>query len=118
DGSSKNLREILREVGIDDAENHTSINSILPKIENLDVIFFLTQSTSSVTLPVLQSLLDEADKHGVSIIFGDDYYTGSGINHLVNRLGDPEARTQHSNTTNSAGYVVIEENPIFGKAEV
>ncbi|MBM7618235.1 subtilisin family serine protease/outer membrane protein assembly factor BamB/putative cell wall-binding protein [Bacillus tianshenii] len=113
DGSFGSLRDLLAEDGIE-ATNYSSISNILSELPNLDVVFFNDQSTSSVTLEVLEGFLAEADKHEVSVIFGDNYWSGSGLNHLVNRFKDPESRTQHRDYNSSAGYEVIEENPIFG----
>ncbi len=117
DATTGSLRGILDGVGIE-ATNYTNIANITPHIENLDVIFFNDQSVASVTLEALESFLAEADKHEVSVIFGDTYWTGSGLNHLVNRFGDPKSRTTHRDYNSSAGYVVLEENPIFGNSKV
>ncbi len=113
DTSSNSLRELLDENGIE-ATNYSAISNILSELSNLDVIFFNDQSINTVTLPVLEEFLAEADKHEVSVIFGDTYWTGSGLNHLVNRFQDPESRTTHRDYSSSAGYEVIVENPIFG----
>ncbi|WP_216647492.1 carboxypeptidase regulatory-like domain-containing protein [Bacillus sp. THAF10] len=116
DSSFGSLRELLEGHGIE-ATDYSNISSILPELQNLDVVFFNDQSTTSVTLEVLEEFLAEADKHEVSVIFGDTYWSGSGLNHLVNRFQDPESRTTHRDRNSSAGYVVLEKNPIFGDLE-
>ncbi|TYS72094.1 S8 family serine peptidase [Sutcliffiella horikoshii] len=113
DTTSGSLKGLLEENGIE-ATNYSNISNILPELSELDVVFFNDQSTTSVTLQVLEEFLAEADKQEVSVVFGDTYWTGSGLNHLVNRFQDPESRTTHRDYSSSAGYEVIEENPIFG----
>src|SRR5699024_10208382 len=117
DTSSGSIRDVLSEEGIT-AENYSGLSNVLEDLPNLDVVFFNTQSLSGVSKELLDEFRQTADEYEVSVIYGDDYYAGSAINHLVDKYGDPESRTQVRDTSNSAGYVVTEENPIFGDAEV
>lgn len=116
DSSIRGLAEALADKGID-ATNYTEMEEIIPEISNYDVVFFNAESIQDKKKATLEELLVEADKHEVSIIFGDEYYTGSGLNHLVENLQDPETRNRVRDKSTSAGYVITEENPIFGDAE-
>ncbi|HLR24189.1 MAG TPA: carboxypeptidase regulatory-like domain-containing protein [Candidatus Avipropionibacterium sp.] len=113
DSSSRSLRQLLDNYGIE-ATNYSNLAGIIDELESYDVVFFNQQSAVTVYKDTLEEFINEADLHGVSVIYGDDYYTSSPIHHLVTHLDDPKERTQHSDRTNAAGYVILEENPIFG----
>ncbi|WP_377559013.1 carboxypeptidase regulatory-like domain-containing protein [Ornithinibacillus salinisoli] len=115
DYSFGSVRDVLSEVGIE-AEEY-DLAGAMEELPNLDVVFFNEQSTLSVTKEQLEEFIALADEHEVSVIYGDTYWSGSGINHLVENFNDPETRTTHRDTSSSAGYLVEETNPIFGDAE-
>lgn len=117
DSTLGSLRDLLAEHGIQ-AENYANIDAILSDIESFDVIFFNQQSATTVNQEKLERLIEETDRYGVSVIYGDDYYTSSPIHHLVTHMDDPKERIQHSDRSNAAGYVILEEHPIFGEAKV
>lgn len=110
------IRDVLSEHGITGV-NYSTVAAIMDDLPNYDVVFFNTQSLTSLSKELLEEFRAKADEHEVSVIYGDEYYSGSAINHLVEKFGDPKSRTDHRNTTSSAGYIVTEDNPIFGDAE-
>jgi outer membrane protein assembly factor BamB len=112
--STANLRFLLGSEGIE-AENFTTIAALTQRMNEFDVVYY-NDMASGVNEVTLNEFLNAADQFEVSIIFGDTYWSGSGANQLVLHRGDPETRTTLRNVSSSAGYVVIEEHPIFGSA--
>ena len=117
DTSTGSLQNLLTEYGIDSTK-FAGMQDVIPEMNSYDVIFFTQEAAFRVNEELLEQFRQTADKHKVSVIYGDDYYSGAAINHLVTYYNDPKAREDHSSTTEPAGYVILEENPIFGDAQV
>lgn len=83
------------------------------KMKDFDVVLINDPSSSSFTKAVFENAMKAADDAGTSVIFGEAYWSTSGLNHLVNYRKDPEARTTIRNTTQPAAYKVLEDHPIF-----
>ncbi|SHF76377.1 carboxypeptidase regulatory-like domain-containing protein [Ornithinibacillus halophilus] len=115
DYSFGSIGDVLSEVGI--RTRDFDLRDVIEELPNLDVVFFNEQSSYSTSKELFEEFLAVADEHEVSIIYGDTYWSGSGINHLVENFQDPESRSTHRDTSNPAGYLIHEENPIFGDAE-
>src|SRR5699024_9876977 len=80
DSSSRSLRQLLDNYGIE-ATNYSNLAGIIDELESYDVVFFNQQSAVTVYKDTLEEFINEADLHGVSVIYGDDYYTSSPIHH-------------------------------------
>ncbi|RDU35682.1 hypothetical protein DRW41_16180 [Neobacillus piezotolerans] len=112
DGSFKAL---LREFGITAVDVQPAD---LPKrVAEFDVVFLNEPSTSTFNKTVFENTMKAADAAGTSLIFGENYWSGSGLNHLVNHRKDPESRTTVRSTTQAAVYKVLNEHPIFNGAK-
>ncbi|WP_047981800.1 carboxypeptidase regulatory-like domain-containing protein [Ornithinibacillus contaminans] len=96
-----------------DTTNYTSIATLTEEIDAYDVVFF--NNASGVTEASLKNLEQAADEQGVSIIYGDSYFSGGGIYALTNARKDPATRETVNVRTSAAQYVVREENPLFGE---
>lgn len=109
--TEKNFESTMMDEGIPVTE--LSLANASTEVGNYDVVFVNEVSTSTMTKAVFENLMKKADEAQTSIIFGDSYFVGSGINHLVRHREDPEVRSTISNTTKSAGYIVEEEHTLF-----
>lgn len=109
------LRQLLEEYGID-ANRYTGMEDVIPIMDSLDVVFYMSETASRINLELFDEFKEEADSHNVSIIYTDNQYSTGAINHLNSIYNDPEERGTANITSSSAGYVVLEENPIFGDA--
>ncbi|MFC0188633.1 carboxypeptidase regulatory-like domain-containing protein [Fictibacillus aquaticus] len=110
-----NFKALLKAHGI-------SASDIAPvqmkeKMKDFDVVFINEPSTSSITKSIFDEMLNAADESETSLIFGEAYYSGSGINHLVRNRQDPKERVTVRNTAKSAQYKIINEHPIFSGAK-
>ncbi|MEN2768564.1 carboxypeptidase regulatory-like domain-containing protein [Ornithinibacillus xuwenensis] len=110
-----NLKEIFGAYNIDTTD-YQSIESLTEEISFYDVVFF--NDESGVTSESLQALENAADEHGVSIIYGDAYFSGGGIYALNAARQDPVIRESVNVRTSAAQYVIRQENPMFGEYEV
>lgn len=111
----QNFKALLQQAGIPatDIQPTELVNSI----KDFDVVFFNDVSTSTLKKTVFDEMVIAADEAGTSMIFGDAYWSGSGINHLVLNRQDPEERKTVRNTKASAQYKILEEHPIFSSAK-
>ncbi|MDQ0272726.1 carboxypeptidase regulatory-like domain-containing protein [Cytobacillus purgationiresistens] len=105
------LRQILAENNIS-AENYTSTAALTDEIGSYDVVFFNEQN--SLSAGAFSAFEKAADAHGVSIIYGDMYFSGSGIYQLNQHRKDPAERERLNIRTSPAQYVIEKEHPIFG----
>ncbi|RXI97889.1 PEGA domain-containing protein [Anaerobacillus alkaliphilus] len=109
--NGRNFQAAMQEVGVE--ATSLTLTNVVDEVGNFDVLFINDVPTSSFTKVLFDNLLAAADAAQTSIIFGDTYYTGSGINHLVRHRQDPRVRNTILETTKAAGYIVLEEHPIF-----
>ncbi|MUK90198.1 S8 family serine peptidase [Ornithinibacillus sp. L9] len=112
--SSDNLEWILSGVNIS-TTNYTSISTLADEIENYDVVYF--NNGSSINETNFNAFEQAADEHGVSVIYGDTYFSGGGIQHLNSLREDPALRERINVRSSAAQYVVHESHPIFGDHE-
>lgn len=113
--SDTSFKALLKEYGISVVEVQPAD---LPKrISEFDVVFINEPSTIGFTKTVFENTMKAADLAGTSVIFGDNYWSGSGLNHLVNYRKDPESRTTVRSTTQAAVYKILAEHPIFDGAK-
>ncbi|WP_197277498.1 carboxypeptidase regulatory-like domain-containing protein [Bacillus sp. FJAT-27245] len=109
--SDTNFKAFLKEYGIPAVD---VLPADLPKrVEEFDVVFINDPSSTSFTKTIFENTLKAADAAGTSVIFGEAYWSTSGLNHLVNHRKDPESRTTFRSTTQAAVYKVLNEHPIF-----
>src|SRR5690625_1052982 len=108
------LEAMLAEVNID-ATNYKSIETLTEELEAYDVVFF--NEASSLKESDFQKFEEELDKHHVSIIYGDQYFSGGGIYTLHQLNEDPAVRDTINIRDRAAQYVVTEEHPLFGDRE-
>jgi len=108
------LEAMLAEVNID-ATNYKSIETLTEELEAYDVVFF--NEASSLKESDFQKFEEELDKHHVSIIYGDQYFSGGGIYTLHQLNEDPAVRDTINIRDRAAQYVVTEEHPLFGERE-
>lgn len=109
--SDKNFKALLNEAGITAEDVQPA--DLVERMAEFDVVFFNEPSSSALTKNVFDDMLKAADAAGTSMIFGDAYWSGSGINHLVRYRQDPKERNTVRNTSSSAQYKITEEHPIF-----
>lgn len=114
-GYGVNLADIFAEFNVG-TTNYTSIDVLTEEISNYDVVY--VNSGSGVSADSFLEFQSAADEHGVSIIYGDAYFSGGGIGMLNSIRKDPGIRERINIQTSSAQYVVKEENPIFGNREM
>ncbi|MFD1020908.1 carboxypeptidase regulatory-like domain-containing protein [Thalassobacillus hwangdonensis] len=113
---SRNFRSVMADAGIEAVE--VDEEEIAGQIGEYDVVFVNDPSTVYFKKEQFEAMMAEADKQKTSVIFGDTYYSGSGINHLVKHRQDPENRTTLRDRSKLTEYVVTEAHPIFdGVAE-
>src|SRR5699024_12550216 len=99
---------MLAEVNID-ATNYKSIEILTEELEAYDVVFF--NEASSLKELDFQKFEEELDKHHVSIIYGDQYFSGVGI-YTLHKLNEDHAVSDTINIRYSAAqYVMTEEHP-------
>src|SRR5699024_8124452 len=65
-----------------------------------------------------QKFEEALDQHHVSVIYGDQYFSGGGIYTLHQLNEDPAVRDTINIRNRAAQYVVKEEHPLFGDKEV
>ncbi|WP_158587461.1 carboxypeptidase regulatory-like domain-containing protein [Neobacillus notoginsengisoli] len=109
--SDTNFKAFLKGYGISGIDVQPA--DLAEKMKDFDVVLINDPSSSSFTKAVFENTMKAADDAGTSVIFGEAYWSTSGLNHLVNYRKDPDARTVVRNTTLPAAYKVIEEHPIF-----
>src|SRR5699024_3823286 len=83
------LEAILDDVNID-ATNYGSIETLTDELEAYDVVFF--NEASSLKDSDFQKFEEAIDKHHVSVIYGDQYFSGGGIYTLHRLNEDPAVR--------------------------
>lgn len=113
--SSRNFQSLMGDAGI--PVTPLTFANVVEEIENFDVLFINEASNTDLPLTVFDSLMAKADLAGTSVIFGDNNNSTAAIARLVGLREDPSSRRTISNTTNSAGYVVEENHPLFKGAE-
>src|SRR5699024_7364664 len=109
------LEAILDDVNID-ATNYNSIETLTDELEAYDVVFF--NEASSLKKADFQKFEEALDQHHVSVIYGDQYFSGGGIYTLHQLNEDPAVRDTINIRNRAAQYVVKEEHPLFGDKEV
>ncbi|WP_156424287.1 carboxypeptidase regulatory-like domain-containing protein [Bacillus sp. FJAT-27445] len=113
--STTNFKAFLKEFGIPAVD---VLPADLPKrMAEFDVVFINDVSSSSFTKTIFENSMKAADEVGTSVIFGEAYWSSSGLNHLVNYRKDPESRTTVRSTTQAAVYKILSEHPIFAGAK-
>ncbi|WP_179298790.1 carboxypeptidase regulatory-like domain-containing protein [Evansella halocellulosilytica] len=112
--SGTNFQAVFAERGVE--VDHLTMNEAIDEIGNYEVIF-VNEISGNPAQERLNELLKRADEYETSLVFGDTYWTQSGVNQLKERRGDPGVREQVSDTSSAAGYVVHEEHPIFNGRE-
>ncbi|WP_075619147.1 carboxypeptidase regulatory-like domain-containing protein [Paenisporosarcina indica] len=112
--SGQNFKAMLQQAGIP-ATDLQPVN-LVNRMQEFDVVFFNEPSTATLTKKVFDEMMIAADKAETSLIFGDAYWSGSGINHLVLHRKDPKERGTVRNTNASAQYKILEDHPIFSGA--
>jgi outer membrane protein assembly factor BamB/subtilisin family serine protease len=114
--TGRNFKALMNEHGVMAVDIQPA--DLAAKMKDFDVVFINDPSSSSFNKNVFENAMKAADEAGTSVIFGDAYWSTSGINHLVNYRKDPEVRSTVRNTTQSAVYKVVEEHPIFSGLSV
>ncbi len=112
--ASYNFQAVFSEKGVE--VDDLDINEAIDQIGDYDVIF-VNEISGNPAQERLDEFLQMADEHETSLVFGDTYWTQSGLNQLKERRGDPAVREQVRDTSSAAGYVVNEEHPIFNGRE-
>lgn len=113
--SDKNFKALLNEIGV--AAVDVQPADLVQRMAEFDVVFFNEPSSSALTKTIFDDMMKAADSAETSLIFGDAYWSGSGINHLVRYRQDPKERNTVRNTNSSAQYKIIEEHPIFNNVK-
>jgi subtilisin family serine protease/outer membrane protein assembly factor BamB len=113
--TDKNFKALLNGIGVKAVD--VQPGDLAKRMAEFDVVFFNEPSNSALTKAIFDEMLMAADAAETSLIFGDAYWSGSGINHLVRHRQDPKERNTIRNTTASAQYKIIEEHPIFNNAK-
>ncbi|MGY3715109.1 carboxypeptidase regulatory-like domain-containing protein [Sutcliffiella cohnii] len=113
---SRNFQYTMSQAGI--PVTPLSVQNVVEEVGHYDVIFINDISGSSYNKAIFENMMEKADEAKTSVIFGDVYFSGSGINHLVNYREDPQIRRNVAETTKAANYVLLEEHPIFKGIEV
>ncbi|MFS0861527.1 carboxypeptidase regulatory-like domain-containing protein [Fredinandcohnia sp. 179-A 10B2 NHS] len=110
--AANNFTSIFTNLGVE--VTSLTVSNLADRMSEFDVVFY---NNGTATKEVFERILTTADASQTSIIFGDSYWNNS-INQLVNHRADPKVRNIVRNTSSSAGYVVLEENPIFQGADI
>ncbi|MGM7703193.1 carboxypeptidase regulatory-like domain-containing protein [Pseudalkalibacillus sp. Hm43] len=113
--SERNFASIFTAMGVPVTE--VDETEIAAEVGNYDVVFFNDATSYRFKEPAFEAMMKAADEHETSIIFGETYWSGSGIDYLVDYRGDPESRETIRGSNLAAGYVVTEEHPVFGDAQ-
>ncbi|RSD25429.1 carboxypeptidase regulatory-like domain-containing protein [Mesobacillus subterraneus] len=111
--ADKNFKAMFREIGVNVLDIQPA--DLVRRMAEFDVIFF-NEPTSALNKKVFDEMMAAADQSETSLIFGDAYWSGSGINHLVNHRQDPKMRNTIRKTNEAAQYKILEEHPIFSGA--
>lgn len=114
--TNRNFKKLFEDAGIPVTQLTTS--NLLENIAEFDVIFLNEYATSLRSEEKLNEILFMADQAQTSLIFGDDYYTSSPIQNLVNIRQDPTVRDRVSDRNATAGYIIQREHPIFKDREI
>ncbi|WP_409270032.1 carboxypeptidase regulatory-like domain-containing protein [Neobacillus sp. SCS-31] len=113
--SATNFKAFLKEFGISAVD---VLPADLPKrMAEFDVVLINDPSSTTFTKTVFENTMKAADAAGTSVIFGESYWSSSGLNHVVNYRKDPESRTTFRSTSQAAVYKVLKEHPIFNGAK-
>ncbi|WP_339145544.1 carboxypeptidase regulatory-like domain-containing protein [Sutcliffiella sp. BMC8] len=113
--SSRNFQSLMGDAGI--PVTPLTFTNVMEEIKNYDVLFINEASNSDLPLTLFNSLMKQADQAGTSVIFGDNNGSTAAIARLVALREDPTSRRTITDTTKSAGYVVMENHPLFKGAE-
>lgn len=113
--SSRNFQSLMGDAGI--PVTPLTFLNVLEEIKNYDVLFINEASNSDLPLSLFNSLMKQADQAGTSVVFGDNNGSTAAIARLVALREDPDSRRTISDTTKSAGYVVMENHPLFKGSE-
>lgn len=113
-GYGDNLSAILGAVNMD-ATNYNSIDKLTEEIDLYDVVFYNEENVNEKSLHAFETA---ADRHGVSIIYGDMYFSGGGIGNLTRVREDPASQKTIGIRSSSAQYIVDETSPLFGDRQV
>ncbi|MDQ0255290.1 outer membrane protein assembly factor BamB/subtilisin family serine protease/5-hydroxyisourate hydrolase-like protein (transthyretin family) [Evansella vedderi] len=108
--SSANFQAVFAEVGVD--VDGLNISQAIDNMERYDVIF-VNEVSLAADRNRIGELLEVADQHETSLVFGDSYGISAGVNQLSLQRGDPVSRSTVLDNTSAAGYIVLEEHPIF-----
>lgn len=112
--SGLTIEDMLAEDHIS-ATNYTAIESLFEEIAQFDVVFY--NDFSGFKDEEFKKFESLADDHGVSIIYGDSYFSGGGITTLSNMREDPAIVEDINIRSSSAQYEINESHPIFGDAQ-
>ncbi|MCD8509705.1 MAG: carboxypeptidase regulatory-like domain-containing protein [Bacillus sp. (in: Bacteria)] len=113
--SGRNFRAVFAELGVD--VDGLNISQAIDNMTEYDVIF-INEVSLTADRNRIGEMIEVADGHGTSLVFGDSYGISAGLNQLILQRGDPASRTTVLDTTSAAGYIVLEEHPIFGGRDV
>ncbi len=113
--SSTNFASIFSEIGV--GVTSLSTSNVVKRISEFDVVFVNDVSTYSFSKAQFEELLKNADEAGTSLIFGDSYFSSTGVNLLVNYREDPQSRGTIYKTTVAAQYKVLKNHPILAGAK-
>ncbi|MEC5425987.1 carboxypeptidase regulatory-like domain-containing protein [Virgibacillus sp. C22-A2] len=108
------LVHILGDFNIE-VTNYSSTTALTEEIEQYDVVFF--NNESGLSKADFDLFEQAADDHGVSIIYGDQYFSGGGIRNLVGLRDNPQSQQTLNIRSSSAQYVIDESHPVFGDAD-
>ncbi|MGP4081716.1 carboxypeptidase regulatory-like domain-containing protein [Pseudalkalibacillus sp. R45] len=111
--AERNFASVFNDIGVEVTE--IPEGDAAEQIGNYDVVFF---NDGDFNKSEFDAMMKAADEHETSVIFGEHYWSGSGIEQLVDLRGDPETRETFSGSTLAAGYQVTQEHPIFNGAKV
>lgn len=108
------LEAILADVNIE-ATNYTSIETLTNEMEHFDVVFF--NEVGMIDEQDFKAFEAALDDHHVSVIYGDQYFSGGGI-YTLNRFNEDPAIRETINTRDQAAqYVIQKEHPLFDDRE-
>ena len=113
--SGQNFKAMLQQAGITATDLQPA--ELVNRMPDFDVVFFNEPSTSTLTKTVFDEMMIAADEAETSLIFGEAYWSGSGINHLVRHRQDPKERGTVRKTNASAQYKILKDHPIFSSAK-